>query len=89
MPRADGRHGNDDERGGMPTRPLSTNRFAEEVQGRLIDTHETLALVGLRSKQSLHNRIAAGKLPKPVITLERSYAFWDRVAVLKAASTRR
>jgi predicted DNA-binding transcriptional regulator AlpA len=77
------------ERGGMPQRPVSVNRFAEEVQARLIDTHETCAIVGVRSKQALYNRIAAGKVPAPVISMERSYSFWDRYAVLNALPTRR
>ena len=73
----------------MATRPMSTEKFAEAVRDRLIDTHEVAEILGLRTKQTIYNRVAAGTLPEPILKLERGYAFWDRLAITKAAPTRR
>jgi predicted DNA-binding transcriptional regulator AlpA len=66
----------------MAPRQISIDRFAEAVKERLIDSHEVAELLGVRSRQTIQNRIEAGTLPPPILKLERGYAFWDRNAIL-------
>ena len=73
----------------MAARPISVNRFAEEVEARLIDTHAVAELLGLRQKQTVYNWVEAVKIPAPILKLEKGYAFWDRYAILNARPTRR
>jgi hypothetical protein len=62
--------------------PLSTERFREEASSRLIDTWELMLLLGLRNKQSVHDRVKAGKLPPPVVQRDRNFALWDKNAIV-------
>jgi predicted DNA-binding transcriptional regulator AlpA len=61
--------------------PLTPEKFREEANSRLIDTWELMLLLGLRNKQSVHDRVKAGKLPPPVIQKERSISLWDKLAI--------
>jgi predicted DNA-binding transcriptional regulator AlpA len=65
----------------MAPRPISVAKFAEAVTTRLIDVREVAEILGVRSKQTIYNRIEAGQVPPPVLKLERGYAFWDRIAI--------
>jgi predicted DNA-binding transcriptional regulator AlpA len=62
----------------MPDTRIGTKKFREEANRRLIDTWELMLLLGLRNKQSVHDRVKAGKLPAPVITKANVIALWDR-----------
>jgi predicted DNA-binding transcriptional regulator AlpA len=68
----------------MAPRPISVPKFAEAVATRLVDVREVAEILGVRSKQTIYNRIEAGLVPPPVLKLERGYAFWDRLAILRA-----
>lgn len=52
--------------------------FRREVERRLLDVQEVQALCGLRARQSVWDRVTAGTLPGPVISVPRGYALWDR-----------
>jgi hypothetical protein len=61
----------------MSPATVSTVKFREEASRRLIDTFEPMLLLGLRSKQAVHKRVEAGKLPPPIITKANIVALWD------------
>lgn len=60
---------------------VSKARFAALVNERLMDTHEVAQALGLRSPQSVYDRVVRGTLPPPIIKRERAFAFWDRLAI--------
>jgi len=68
----------------MPTVVMSTEKFGEEVERRLIDTWELMLMLGLRSRQAVWARVEAGKLPEPVYRKTNMVALWDRDAVMAA-----
>lgn len=72
----------------MPTK-ISTDRFREEVDRRLIDSFDLMILLGLRSKQAIWHRVDTGKLPPPVYTRPSITALWDRDAVEAAIPDRK
>jgi len=59
-------------------KPISPRAFREEAERRLIDTHELMLALGLRSKPSVWARVDAGKLPQPVFNSANNIALWDR-----------
>jgi predicted DNA-binding transcriptional regulator AlpA len=62
--------------------PLSTAKFREETEARLIDTFDLMILLGLRSKQAIWHRVETGKLPPPVYQRPSITALWDRDAIV-------
>jgi len=65
----------------MAARPISKTRFAEAVQDRLLDTHQVMEMLGVRSRTTIANMVAAGTLPAPILKVERVYSLWDRLAI--------
>ena len=65
----------------MPTHVIGTEKFGEEVERRLIDTFDLMLLLGLRSRQAVWQRVAAGTLPEPVFKRTNIVALWDRDAL--------
>jgi predicted DNA-binding transcriptional regulator AlpA len=65
----------------MPDTAITTDKFREEAEARLIDTFDLMVMLGLRSKQAIWNRVEAGKLPPPVYTRPNITALWDRAAI--------
>lgn len=64
----------------MTTTTISTDRFSAEVERRLVDSFELMALLGLRTRQSVWKRVTAGTLPPPIIQKGNAH-FWDRDAI--------
>lgn len=52
--------------------------FRREVQRRLLDVKGVQALTGVLHRQQIWKLVAAGKLPPPIVRVERAYALWDR-----------
>jgi hypothetical protein len=62
-------------------KPLSPDAFREEAQRRLIDTFGLMTELGLRSRQSIRDRVEAGTLPPPVYADTNIVTLWDRDAL--------
>jgi predicted DNA-binding transcriptional regulator AlpA len=65
----------------LPTIILSPEIFEREAQRRLIDTHELMLKLGLRSRAAVWGRVDRGTLPPPIIRKDNAIAFWDRDAL--------
>lgn len=60
------------------TTKISPALFEHEVQRRLIDTFELMTVLGLRTRGAVWGRVRRGTLPEPLISRDRTLAFWDR-----------
>jgi hypothetical protein len=65
----------------MPRAYPSTERFADIVRERLIDTYQVAEILGYRNPQSVFDGVARDAIPAPIIKLPRGYAFWDRLTI--------
>lgn len=61
----------------MPTTVLSAEVFRREAQRRLIDRHDLMVALGLRSKQAITGRVERGTLPPPVFSSPHTVSLWD------------
>ena len=61
----------------MSTTTISTEKFKVEVQRRLIDSFELAALLGLRSRQAVWDRVRKGTLPEPIFVRDKAIWLWD------------
>jgi predicted DNA-binding transcriptional regulator AlpA len=52
--------------------------FAREARRRLMNVKDVQELTGLTTRQSVWNRVKAGTLPEPVLSVDRNYSLWDR-----------
>ena len=52
--------------------------FAREAKRRLMDIRDMQEHTGLKTRQGVWLRVRAGTLPEPVVSVDRSYALWDR-----------
>jgi predicted DNA-binding transcriptional regulator AlpA len=52
--------------------------FRREVERRLLDVRGVATLIGTPHRQAVWKKVAAGKLPPPIVRHERSYALWDK-----------
>ena len=57
---------------------LTPPRFKAEVKRRLLDVNGVQELSGLTHRDSVWRRVKAGTLPPPIVTVDRSYALWDK-----------
>lgn len=60
---------------------MTEEKFADLVRGRLMDADQVREALGLRNRQSVYDRVAAGKIPAPIIKVQHGYALWDRQAI--------
>jgi 2-methylcitrate dehydratase PrpD len=58
--------------------PITTTVFRQEAQRRLIDTFGVAQLLGLRTNDAVLARLHAGKLPEPVLSIDKTVTLWDR-----------
>jgi hypothetical protein len=65
----------------MGTTTISAERFKAEVQRRLIDRHELMLMLDVRSRRTIRERVRKGTLPPPIIERDSHFTFWDRDAV--------
>ena len=65
----------------MGTTTTSPEKFAAEVNERLIDSFELMTLLGLRSRQAVWDRVRRGDLPEPIFTRDKAISLWDRKAL--------
>jgi predicted DNA-binding transcriptional regulator AlpA len=62
--------------------PLSPDKFREEVNRRLVDLFDVMAITGLRSRAGIQGRVQAGQLPQPVYVKNGTITLWDRDEVV-------
>jgi hypothetical protein len=46
-----------------------------------MDADQVREALGLRNRQSVYDRVRAGKLPAPILKVTHGYALWDRQAI--------
>ena len=62
----------------MPRIRFSPEIFQREVERRLMDTSAVREHCGLRSTSGVWDRVRAGTLPAPFVSVPRAYSLWDR-----------
>ena len=67
----------------MQTDSLTVEDFHREARRRLIDSHDLMLALGLRSKQALQGRVLRGSLPKPLLSIPSTVTLWDADEVLE------
>jgi hypothetical protein len=61
----------------VPTTVLSPEVFRREAERRLIDRHDLMVALGLRSKQAIQGRVERGTLPRPIFSSPHTVSLWD------------
>ena len=59
-------------------RPLTPEEFATECQRRLLDRHEVMNHLGIRSRETITIKVDAGTLPAPILVKANALSLWDR-----------
>lgn len=61
----------------MTPASLTPEKFRDEAQRRLIDRHDLMVALGLKSKQAIQGRVDRGTLPPPIYTSPHTVSLWD------------